>query len=414
MPVPAVVSHPLVALTRTAVGGAALAAAALLLAGCATTAGRAAPGHVHHRAASRARPTASKPRTPRRPAPGRAAGAAVWWRLVQYPGPASQRYGFAGIIDQIDAARTSVSMEMYELTDTDVEAALARAAHRGVTVRVLLDKDFTGGRVNAASYTYLARHGVRVRWAPAGYIFHIKAITFDHATSDISTANLTSQYYATTRDAMVVDTDPAQVKAIESTFDADFAAAPGGRPADQTSQGRGLVWSPYTGEESAQDAVVAQIAAAKRSVAFTSEELSDPDVINALAAAARRGVACKVVMTYSTEWTDGFTTVSRAGCTVRTFPDSAGALYIHEKIVLDDAGTHHATLLIGSQNASTYSLTRNRELSLALRSSEGHGASTVIRAVAARFDTDYHDAVSYRPAPTGRLPDRQGRSTRHG
>ena len=50
-------------------------------------------------------------------------------------------------------------------------------------------KDFNGGEVNSAAFHSLAAHGVDVRWAPAGYIFHIKATTFDGKTSDISTAN---------------------------------------------------------------------------------------------------------------------------------------------------------------------------------------------------------------------------------
>ena len=70
-------------------------------------------------------------------------------------------------------------MEMYELKDPTAEQDLANAAKRGVKVRVLLDRDYSGAYENAAAYSYLQAHDVQVRWAPAHYIFHIKATSFD-------------------------------------------------------------------------------------------------------------------------------------------------------------------------------------------------------------------------------------------
>lgn len=326
------------------------------------------------------------------------AGPASYYRLVQYPGPASSDYGFDGIHSQTASAKKSIDMEMYELTDTAEESALAAAARRGVVVRVLLDRDFSGAAVNGPAYAYLHNHGVKVRWAPAGYIFHIKATTFDRRISDVSTANLTSQYYSGTRDATIIDTDPAQVSAIEATFARDWGAAPGGAPAAQTVQSAGLVWSPESGSGSAEDAMVAEIRAARSSVFFTSEELSDPAVYDGLAADARRGVRCRVVMTESAEWTPGFTAATRAGCQVHVYPDSSSALYVHEKIVLVDAGRTSASLLIGSQNASDYSLTRNRELSLLLTNRTAHA---VIAAVASTFDRDFAAASAWSVTRTG-------------
>ncbi len=323
---------------------------------------------------------------------GADARATSYYRLVQYPGPASSDYGFAGIHTQTASAKRSIDMEMYELTDTAEENDLAAAARRGVTVRVLLDRDFSGGTVNGPAYAYLHSHGVAVRWAPAGYIFHIKATTFDRRIADVSTANLTSKYYAGTRDATIVDTNPAQVSAIEATFVRDWGAAPGGTPGSQTVQAGGLVWSPKTGTGTAEDAMVAEIQAAKSTVFFTSEELSDAAVYEALAADARRGVHCRIVMTASSEWTAGFTAAEQGGCQVHVFPISSASLYIHEKIVLDDAGSAGSSLLIGSQNAGDYSLTRNRELSLLLTNRTAHA---VIASVASTFDRDFAKAGAW-------------------
>jgi cardiolipin synthase len=316
------------------------------------------------------------------------AGSAVYYRLVQYP-----QAGFGGLYAQIGAARHSIDMEMYELKDRVAEQDLAAAARRGVAVRVLLDRDYSGADVNADAYAYLKAHGVPVRWAPAHYIFHIKATSFDDHSADVSTANLTAEYYSSTRDAEVIDTDPAQVKAIEQTFAKDWAAAPGGMPREQTVQAPGLVWSPNTGSGSAETAMVAQINSAKHAVEFESEELSDAPVYDALAAAARRGVRCRIVMTGSGDWDDAFAAVTKAGCLVHVFPDSSSALYIHEKLVLDDPGTATQSLLIGSQNASWESLHQNRELGLLIHAANGGAA--VIASVNSTFQQDFGNASSW-------------------
>jgi phosphatidylserine/phosphatidylglycerophosphate/cardiolipin synthase-like enzyme len=313
----------------------------------------------------------------------------VYYHLVQYP-----QAGFGGLYAQIAAAKRSIDMEMYELKDPAAEQDLAAAAKRGVKVRVLLDRDYSGATANAVAHSYLEHHGVQVRWAPGHYIFHIKATSFDGRTSDISTANLTAEYYSDTRDATVIDSEPAQVGAIEKTFANDWGAAPGGTPRSQTVQAPGLVWSPNTAAGSAETAMVAQITGARHSVDFESEELSDAPVYEALAAAAKRGVSCRIVMTDSSEWDTGFKAVTAAGCQVHVFPDSEKALYIHEKLVLDDPGGAQQSLLLGSQNAGWDSLHENRELGLVIHAANGGAA--VIGQVSQTFQSDFSDSSSWR------------------
>jgi phosphatidylserine/phosphatidylglycerophosphate/cardiolipin synthase-like enzyme len=140
--------------------------------------------------------------------------------------------------------------------------------------------------------------------------------------------------------------------------------------------------------------MVAEVRAARHTIDFESEELSDAPVYQALAAAARRGVSCRIVMTNSQEWKKAFAAVTRAGCHVRVFPDTAKALYIHEKLLLDDAGKHDESLLIGSQNASWDSLHENRELGLMI--TNAHGGATVIQDVSGGFQTDFRNASAWK------------------
>ena len=144
------------------------------------------------------------------------------------------------IYNFMSSARQSLDMTMYELSDPAAEQILIADHEKGVRVRVLLDRDYSGGSVNQAAYSTLSAAGVPVAWANDSEIFHQKTITVDGAQSAIMTGNLTSQYYATTRDFVIMDSQAADVAAIESVFASDWSGAvpsPGPVGAD-------LVWSP--------------------------------------------------------------------------------------------------------------------------------------------------------------------------
>lgn len=78
------------------------------------------------------------------------------------------------------------------------------------------------------------------------------------------------------------------------------------------------------------------------------------------------------------------------GCRVHDFPESSTALYIHEKLILDDQGTAQESVLIGSQNASVTTLTRNRELGVLL--TQADGGAVPIATASATFDSDFRQA----------------------
>jgi cardiolipin synthase A/B len=299
--------------------------------------------------------------------------------LVQYPAA-----GFGGLYAQTSAARKSIDMEMYELEDPIEIAKLIAARHRGVRVRVLLDSAFEVMGVNTPAYLALKAGGVEARWGPKSTIFHIKTTTFDDETADISTANLTPEYYSTTRDAAIIDSYPVQVAAIVATFNRDWD---GDDPSSDESGAPGLVWSP-----NAESAMVNQIASATTSIDFTSEELSDPDIYTALAQDAQRGVHCRIVMMDEAEWATAFGVVTSAGCQVRVFPDTAKGLYIHEKLVLVDAGSATSSAMLGSQNASYASLAFDRELSIIL---SGHQAPRILASLASTFNADFDAAKAW-------------------
>jgi cardiolipin synthase len=287
-----------------------------------------------------------KPHTPPTPP----APSAATYTLVTEPDQ-----GLTPIYNLIASATKSIDMTMYELTDVTVTDALAKAAAAGLAVRVILDQN-SEKTANTPAYNYLQQNKVSVHWAnPAYAVTHQKTITVDQTTSAIMTLNLTPQDYATTRDFAVITNDAADVAAIEATFNADFVNA-----AITPPTGDNLVWSPTNSLSSLQ----ALINGATQSLLISQEEFNESDIESALLAALKRGVSVTLVQEdIKGDYNTTLTALKNAGAKIATYSSLTG-YYIHAKTVLADYGTANAKLFLGSENFSTDSLTKNRELGL--------------------------------------------------
>lgn len=263
--------------------------------------------------------------------------------------------GLTAIYNLLSSATKSIDMTMYELTDATVISALTKAAAAGIPVRVILDQN-DEKKSNTPADDTLSENGVSVHWAnPAYAVTHQKTITIDQATSAILTLNLTPEYYSTSRDFAVITNDAADIAAIETTFNADFQNA-----AITPPTGDNLVWSPTNSRSS----LLALIGGASTSLLMAQEEFSDSGMETAVEAALKRGVAVTLVQeNLDGEYTSALTNLKNAGAKIAVYTSSKG-YYIHAKTILADYGTPQAKLFVGSENFSTDSLDKNRELGL--------------------------------------------------
>lgn len=320
-----------------------------------------------HAAHHHARPVAALPSASPRAAAGD--------RLIVEPDD-----GMTPIYSLLASPRRTLDLTMYELDDPTAEQILGDDAARGVRVRVILDGRLERRR-NGPAYSYLRQRGVGVAWSSSRYFAtHEKTFVVDGRIAVVMSLNLTSRYYATSRDAAVVDVDRADVAAIEAVFDGDLRGRAGTPPADD------LVWSP--GQSWAD--VLALIGRARRSVLVESEELSSPAVVSALAGAARRGVRVGVAMTYSNDWRPAFAALIRAGAAVRVMYGET-PLYLHAKLIAIDPGTPGAAAFVGSENLSDASLLHDRELGVILL------RPAMVQRVAGLIGSDLRDASSWPP-----------------
>jgi phosphatidylserine/phosphatidylglycerophosphate/cardiolipin synthase-like enzyme len=230
---------------------------------------------------------------------------------------------------------------------------------------------------NSATYDYLTSHGVKAVWSSPSFEYtHQKTLLVDGSTAVIMTANLTSEYYSTSRDFLVVDTKPADLAAIAQVFNADFAHRPV-HPGD----GRDLVWSPTD----SQAQLLGLIDGARKSLRIYSEEMGDTTIEDALIKAAHRGVDVRVCAENSGgEYDSDFSRLTAGGVHISYYSSSTG-FYIHGKVIEADYGTSHARVFIGSENFSSTSLNRNRELGLITANQKA------MSSIASTFAADYRN-----------------------
>jgi cardiolipin synthase len=281
--------------------------------------------------------------------------------------------GLSPVYQAISDARHSIDVTMYEFADTTAEHDLGAAAGRGVRVHVILDEREKSE--NSRAYSYFGSHGVKVTWSSASFRYtHQKTMVVDGSEAIIMTANLTSRYYPTSRDFLVVDTDRADVAAITAVFNADFAHR-SVRPGD----GSDLVWSPTD----SQDKLLGLINGARSSLRIYSEEMGDATIEKALIKAAQRGVDVQVCgENENGEYDSAFAKLARAGIGISYYSSSTG-FYIHGKVIEADYGTSRAKMFVGSENFSNTSLNHNRELGLIIT------GNAVMSAMARTFAADF-------------------------
>lgn len=269
---------------------------------------------------------------------------------------------FSAIIRALQQARRSIEVELYEFQRLDLAALLLDAHDRGVTVTAIEDPSEATSRT---VWAQLQQGGVRVVAFPIERltIDHVKLLIVDDAEAIVGginwgTASLRNQ------DFDVLAAGPV-VNNLERVFQEDLALAGTGAliPAPfPDRQIEVLVTRPGDGIRAA---ALTAIAAAHQSIDIEMFVLSDQLVVDALTAAAHRGVQLRVLLDPTQPQNGGTLALLRAaGADVR-FYLQAGDELLHAKAGVFDA----SSVLFGSCNWSRSGFTRNHELDLFINDS---------------------------------------------
>jgi cardiolipin synthase A/B len=288
----------------------------------------------------------------------------------------------------IDAARTSIDMTMFHLTDRAVVEALAAAVARGVQVRVIVDGKGVAAKANRAAYARLEAGGIQAHESsPAFAITHAKAMVVDGGTTFITAINLT-QDVARTRDLGIITHDRGIAADVEAIFAADWHNAETRGHETPRPHAPSLVVAPVN----ARAQLHALIASARHELLVTVENLGDPDIEAALAAAVAHGVTVRIIVPLCDKNPNPLYNLPAAhhlvaaGAAVRMMPapESAEQPYMHSKLILADATTAY----VGSVNFSANSISHARELGVLF--AQPAAASQIL----ALFETDWTHAIA--------------------
>jgi phosphatidylserine/phosphatidylglycerophosphate/cardiolipin synthase-like enzyme len=273
----------------------------------------------------------------------------------------------------IDSAKSSVRVLMYMMgSDRSVLEHLVAKARAGVAVKVILDLGKKSYNQKAADA--LTAAGAEVIFSdPAFSYMHAKVIVADETAAAVSTGNPIQQLDEE-RNLVAHVTDRDDIATLLTVFDADFA-----RRTPDLSCTRLLV-SPVT----SKPRIVALIETATKSLVIESMQLSDREVSDAVVARKNAGVAVRVILA-DPAWIGANPNVGASlkatGVDVRYLVSPA----VHVKSMVVDGSSAY----LGSENLSTTSLTKNREVGLVLVD------RPAIKKMTDTFDLDWEAATPF-------------------
>ena len=136
-------------------------------------------------------------------------------RLVISPVNARPR-----VLDVIDSATTTLTIESMQFADSAVRAAVQARVAAGVDVRVMI-ADAGWITANASAAAYLKGLGVTVKWIPH---LHTKVVVADGTRAYLGSENLSETSLDHNREVGLVVTDATSIAPLTTTFETDWAA----------------------------------------------------------------------------------------------------------------------------------------------------------------------------------------------
>ncbi len=105
------------------------------------------------------------------------------------------------IVSQIDNAKKSIDIAVYDFTSRPLARAVVRAKNRGVKIRIVLDREANGPKNRYTKYPFLKKNGIDVRfaiphiaWNRKG-LMHNKFAIIDRKTVITGSANWTASAF---------------------------------------------------------------------------------------------------------------------------------------------------------------------------------------------------------------------------
>lgn len=299
--------------------------------------------------------------------------------------------GRGPILAAIAAARREIRLGICNLSDPIVGDALAAAAARGVSVRVIIDRaDYLAKPPEQAEAASLIARGVQVHLSnPVFPQSFEKYLIIDRRAVMIMTLCIVTPTFEDTRDYGLTVADRRIIAEVGSVFETDWAfSAPPGAPTppyNPTPPLRvpELIWGPTD----ATAKLSRLIQSARRTLDVTTELVSDPYLEGQLIAAASRGVRVRLiapdVARNNASNLDQIAFLNALGVSARVtvgqYPPPGAMPYMHAKTMVVDGRAAY----LGSIDLDTTVASQDRELGIVVH------RPALVRRLAAQFARDW-------------------------
>ncbi|MEO8028903.1 MAG: phospholipase D-like domain-containing protein [Bryobacteraceae bacterium] len=268
--------------------------------------------------------------------------------------------GVMPIVKSITGAKKSVEIMIFRFDRREVEAALASAVTRGVSVTALIAHTNKAGeeRLRRLEMRLLAA-GVTVSRTADDFIrYHGKMMIIDRRELQVLAFNFTTLDIDRSRSFGFVTRSRRVVSEAASLFEADMKRHP------YEARCPGLIVSP----SNARKELSAFIKGATKSLLIYDVEVSDPDMVRLIEAKAKAGVDVRLI---------GGTRKKKVGFETRECPRR-----LHTRTMIRDG----RIAFIGSQSLRQIELDRRREVGILIRDRK------IAAAICKTFEADWAQA----------------------
>jgi phosphatidylserine/phosphatidylglycerophosphate/cardiolipin synthase-like enzyme len=283
--------------------------------------------------------------------------------------------GEAPYVTTLQKAKKKIDVMIYLMGFGGVLDTLKAKAQAGVKVRVIMDQGSKG--INQKYADQLTAAGAQTAWSdPVFPYMHAKVLMVDDEEAVISSGNYLKSNVQNERNFAAVVRDPEDIASFSALFDADWNKT---TPDLKCTR---LVVAPTNSKQRILDV----INSAKKSLVIESMQFADYDVRGAVVARKKAGVDVRVLLA-APSWVDAN---QAAGDYLKQNQVPARWLsnpMLHVKAIVADG----ALAYIGSENLSSTSLTKNREVGIVLTAVEKPGVDSI----ASTFEKDWGAATAF-------------------
>jgi len=260
------------------------------------------------------------------------------------------------IVEKINNAKSRIYLQTYIFTEKRIKSALKKAYDRGVEVKIILEQNvYKAPKLNNKVFYELKKYWIDMKWASRDFaLTHAKFFVIDNEII-MSTGNISYSTFSKNRDFFIETSDTIIVKVLERIFENDFIWK------REVPYKHEVVLSPTYSREKLEEL----INTAKNNINMYSQNFSDKNISDLLVKKSKSWIKINMIAPSLSKMPNNeevYIKLRKAWINIieKTNP------YIHAKALEID----NKFLLIWSINYSSYSIDKNREVSLIIKNPE--------------------------------------------